>query len=479
MAYIQGQSRDQASLFPVSFDELVPPDHVVRVIDAWVGTLDMVKLGFTHAQSAATGRPAYDPADLLKLYLYGYLNRVRSSRSLERESARNVELMWLVNRLSPDFKTIAEFRRHNSAALVGVCRAFVRFCREASLIGGELVGIDGSKFQAAASPRSVVSAKRLARERAHLEADIARYLAQLDEADRDEGQVQVDAAQVKAALERLRERRNNVATMEAILVERGVAHEVLGEAEARLMKSAEGLKRPAYNVQSAVDAKHALIVHHEVTQEATDNRSLEPMAKATQAVLEQDTLKVVADAGYSNGAQLQACDDSNIEAYVPLNRSTNNIEGGTLYQREDFAYQADQDRYGCPAGQYLVRFQSNRNQRTVTYAGTACAGCALKGQCTNAARRYLSRHMDEAAFARAAARLSEASDMMRRRRSMVEHPFGTLKQSILGNRGRLLMRGLAGARAEMSLAVLAYNLKRAMNILGGQAMQRLITMPSA
>lgn len=466
MGFVKGESRSQGALFPVSLDELIPEDHLVRVIDLWVDRIDVARLGFARAQPKGTGRPPYDPADLLKLYLYGYVSQIRSSRKLERESHRNIELLWLLKRLTPDFKTIANFRRENGVAFAAACRAFVSFCRGERLIRGELVAIDGSKFQAVASKRQVISRKKLERQVVALDTDIARYLAELEVADAaEEGENVLDASTLRETLARLKDKRADVATAAALMAEMGIDHHVRGEAEARLMKTAQGPTRVAYNVQSVVDAEHGLILHHEVTQEASDNRQLAPMAQAAKAVLEQDALVVVADAGYSNGEQLTVCAEESITAFVPPNRSVNNQGDGSLFQKSDFTFDSEQDCYRCPAGQELKRKQVMNKDRAIIYTTTACPECPLKSQCTQAQQRFVRRHFDEEAFAQAQARCASNPQMMKRRREIVEHPFGNLKERIFGN-ARFLLRGLSGVSGEMALAVLAYNFKRVTNILG-------------
>ena len=463
MGFVQGESRSQGALFPVSLEELIPEEHVVRVIDLWVDQVDVVRLGFAKAQPKGTGRPPYDPADLLKLYLYGYLNQIRSSRKLERESHRNIEVLWLLKRLTPDFKTIANFRRENGTAFSAACRAFVRFCRGEQLIRGELVAIDGSKFLAVASKRRVVSRKKLERQITTLDADIARYLAELDAADASESRDASPAARtLRETLIRLKDKRDDVTTAAALMAEMGIAHHVQGEADARLMKTAQGPSRVAYNLQSVVDAEHGLILHHEVTQEASDNRQLAPMA---EAVLEQEKLTVVAYRGYSNGEQLTRCSQAGITAFVPPNRAINNQGDGRFFQKSDFAFDAEQDCYRCPAGETLQRKQVMNKDRLTIYTTTTCPACPLRGQCTPVRQRFVSRHFDEEAFKQAQGRCAAHPEMMKRRREIVEHPFGNLKERIFGN-ARFLLRGLAGVTGEMALAVLAYNFKRVTNLLG-------------
>ena len=472
MGYIQGVTRSQDNLFPPSLEELVPEDHLVRVIEAYVVRLDLQVLGFSKAQPQKTGRPAYDPADLLKLYLYGYFQRIRSSRRLEAECQRNVEVMWLLGRLAPDFKTIADFRKDNGTAFQATCRAFVQFCRQVGLISGQLVAIDGSKFQAVASQRKHLSLAKLKRQQAKLEAQIARYLAELDEADHSEATEGVERSAVKAALRDLENRHADNLTAQVLMVAQGLTQWVEGEDEARLMRTHQGA-RVAYNVQSAVDGEHCLILHHEVIQDGSDNQQLEPIAKAAQAVLEQEQLRVTADAGYSNGEQFQGCDDAGITAYVPENRGVNNQGGDTpLFDRNAFSYDAQNDQYQCPAGQLLPLKQVQGTQRI--YAPRSdCSACPLQPRCTKAKRRHVSRHAHETAFERMQQRMQTQPEMMVRRRSIVEHPFGNLKQWILGN-GRFLLRQLQGARTEMALAVSAYNLKRAINVLGARRLIELM-----
>jgi transposase len=479
MGFVTGHARDQGSLFPVVLDDLVPGEHLVRVIDAFVNRLDLVGLGFGKAEPAATGRPPYDPADLLKLYLYGYLNQVRSSRRLERECGRNVELMWLLNRLAPDHKTIAQFRRENALAFKAVCRAFVSFCAEAQLIGGQWVAIDGSKFQAVASKRSVVTAAKLDEQLKSIDRQVQGYLEALEAADQAEADTEEPNREaVREALARLEGRRADVASAQAILEELKESQHVVGEPEAKLMKTGHGPSLVAYNVQTAVDAKHKIVVHHEVTNELADNRSLLPMATAAQEALGAETLSVVADAGYSNGEQLKGCEQAGITPYVPVQRALNNQGEGRYFERAAFAYDAAADTYRCPAGELLRRKTINREARLVLYTSAACGGCALKGHCTGAKQRSVSRHFEEEVLERTRQRLERYPAAMALRRESAEHPFANLKYGILGN-ARLLLRGMTGARGEMALAVLAYNFRRALNLLGASAMRQRLVLAGA
>ncbi|WP_405228431.1 IS1182 family transposase [Lentisalinibacter sediminis] len=475
MSYVRGESRTQGTLFPTSLDELVGDDHVCRVIEAFVEGLELGEMGFSRACPSATGRPPYDPADLLKLYIYGYLHQTRSSRRLERECARNVEVMWLLNRLAPDHKTIARFRQHNGEALRRTCALFVQLCRRAGLVSGEWVAIDGSKFQAVASRKAVWSEERLAREQARLEAQIGDYLERLDAVDDSEGEETGDARAIRAALELLRAEQAEQARVQASLDEKGGRSLTATETDARPMRGTG----PGYNVQSAVDAGHHLIVFHAVTDEATDNRSLRPLAEGAQRALGSESMQVLADAGYANGEQAAALEERGITPYVASNRAVNNQGNGKLFPARAFRYEEASDTLECPAGKRLHRKQLQRRNHQIIYSAREedCAACALKAQCTDRKRRLVGRHVYEQALSGMAERTTPSH--MRRRASIVEHPFGTLKYQIF-EKPRFLMRGLSGAGTEMALAVLAYNLKRAMKVLGNTELrQRLITAAAA
>ncbi len=436
MGYIRGEGRSQGTLFPVVLDDLVPADHVCRVIDAFVDRLEMEQLGFVRAEAAETGRPGYDPRDLLKLYLYGYLHQMRSSRRLEAECRRNVELMWLLGRLYPDHKSIAEFRRTHREAVTAAGAELVQFARSVGLIRGEWIAIDGSKFRAASSVRSVLDREAL-----------QRYLDQMESAD-SEQETTIDGSAVTSALEKLRRH---------------------PEPEARFMRTADG-KVPAYNVQTAVDAEHALIVTHQVTTAGNDSSRLQPVAEAVRVVLGNgaEAINIIADTGYSNGEQAGICEASGLIPHIPAKRSGNSHGDGTLLDRTAFRYQPETDSFLCPAGQTLERKQLSRKDRAVVYQGqpAVCGACALKPTCTLSSRRFVTRHLDEEALNRMHQRATP--QVMRLRRSTVEHPFANLKYRIFGH-PRFLLRGLRGTQTEISFAVMAYNLKRMVNILGGQS----------
>jgi transposase len=431
MGYIQGDGRDQGILFPVMLDDLLPLDHMCRVVDAFVEQLDMERLGFERAEPADTGRPGYNPRALLKLYLYGYLNQIRSSRRLEAECRRNVEVMWLLERLYPDYKSIAEFRRMHRESMTAAGAELVRFAKRCGLIRGEWIAVDGSKFRA-------VSSIDTARERFQLQ----RYLDSMEKVDLEQ-QPEFNASEVQAALERLRRH---------------------PEPEAGFMVMGRSTQ-PAYNMQSAVDAENALVIAHEVVLDAADSRSLEPMAKAAKAVLGPGNFNVVADAGYSNAEQAANCEANGIFPCVPATRTRNSHGDGTFYQADKFRYEADTDTYRCPGGKTLRRKAIHTKDKSIMYAANPkdCGSCSLKQHCTSAPQRRMSRHIYEDARERMNQRATPST--MRLRRSIVEHPFSSLKYRIFGH-PRLLLRGLAGARTEISLAVMVYNLKRVAKVLG-------------
>lgn len=464
MGHIEGLNRDQRELVAASLDERLDAAHVVRVIDAFVDTLDLQALGFSRAVAGAMGRPAFHPGDLLKLYIYGYSNQMRSSRRLEREAVRNLEVQWLINRLTPSFKTIADFRKDHAPAIVAVTRSFVGFCRGHSLLGGTLVAIDGSKVEAVASRKTVLTPKGLAKQTAALDARIAGYLAAMDAADRDaDAEPAGSAPAVAAALAALRQKREEIQAQAQALADQGLSQLVVGEAEARLMKTARHGHQVAYNAQTAVDGRHGLIAAFDLASDGNDLAQLLPMAEQAKAALEAEALTVVADTGYSNGEQGEACAAAGITPAVPR-PETVQTRDTTLFSRDAFRYDAEGDRWTCPAGATLTLFKTSQTEKVRHYRTEACVGCALKPQCTTAAQRTIARHFHEDARQAMHRRASDDPSLMKRRRELAEHPFGHIKW-LLGY-PRFLVRGLKKARSELALAVLGFNLKRAIAILG-------------
>jgi transposase len=468
VSYIEGADRQQGWLLPERLEDYVGTDNPVRFLDAFVDSLDLAALGFQRAIPSDTGRPPYQPGDLLRLYLYGYLNRLRSSRRLEREAQRNVELLWLLRQLRPDFKTIADFRKDNLQPLRGVCREFTLLCRKLELFGGELVAIDGSKFRAVNSKRRNFSATKLRVTLAEIDAKIDGYLQQLDAADAVEPDTaRPSAAQLQQKIEQLQQRRQpNAARLEQLQAS-GQTQVSLTDPDSRSMKVGQGTE-VCYNVQTAVDAKHKLIVEHQVTNAVTDMGQLTPVAVTAKQTLGVEYLAVVADMGYYWGAQVKECAEAGITAYIPKALTSANTQQG-LYGKERFRYDAGKDCYRCPAGQELSyrssRFELGRSIRYYRAPVSVCRACARKAQCTrNQEARRLSRWEHEELLEQMQQRVVAQPEKMKQRKTLSEHPFGTIKRGM--DAGYFLLRGLDKVRAEMSLTVLAYNLKRVINLIG-------------
>lgn len=442
----------------------MPPDEAVRVIDAFVDSLDLGRLGFLRVEAEATGRPAYMPGHLLKLYIYGIQNQVRSSRRLQREAERNVEVFWLINRVRPSYKTIADFRKDHAAAIVQVCRAFTEFCLDQALFGGEVVAVDGTKIAAVASRKNVITPKVLSDRLAALDRKIGDHLKAMDEADRQDEKEPVEGVDVTGALAALKERRADIQRQVEEMAKEGLSQRVLGEADARLMRTAHHGHQVAYNAQIAVDAKHDLIAAFDLTSEGNDQRLLHPMAEQAKAVLGVDGLTVVADTGYSNGEHGDLCEKAQITAIVPR-PETVNPKGEEFFGRDAFGYDEQGDSYRCPAGQTLrLRRVSQTEQKKEYWNNKACRSCPLKPQCTRAGRRSIVRSFHEDAREAMHQRARSDPRWMKLRMSLVEHPFGTMKWMM--GYPRFLLRGSLKARAELAFAVMGYNLKRVINILG-------------
>lgn len=458
--FIEGENRHQSTLFPERIDDFVEEDSVVRVIDAFLDRLDISGLGFK-AQPAKTGRPGYHPRTMLKIYVYGYLNRVQSSRRLEREAQRNVELMWLTGRLSPDFKTIADFRRDNGEAIRLVCREFVMLCRKLNLLGDTLA-IDGSKFKAVNNRDKNFTRAKMKRRLAEVEASIERYLQALDDAD--QSAPPEDTRPLKDKIAALTEEMDRLKKLEVRMLEAPDQQLSLTDPDARSMKS-RGAGIVGYNLQTAVDTEHHLIVSHEVTNAGNDRRQLTRMAKRAKAVLQANHINVLADRGYYSGEELQACENQNITTYVPNSATSSNKAKG-LFDRSAFHYIAEDDEYVCPANERLIyRFTGEEKGKQIRrYWSSACPRCTLKPRCTSGKNRRVSRWVHEDVIERAKARLNERPDAMRVRRATVEHPYGTLKAWMGAT--HFLTKTLEHVSTEMSLHVLAYNMKRVINLLG-------------
>jgi len=478
MDYIRGVNRNQVVLFPETVEDYITEDNSVRFIDAFVASLDLGQLGFRRAQPAETGRPAYDPGDLLRLYLYGYLNRVRSSRMLERETKVNVEVMWLLGKLAPDFKTIADFRRDNLTAIKRVCREFTLLCRKLELFGGELVAIDGSKFKAVNNRRRNFNERRLTVAIKALDEKISTYLDSLEQQDRAEESDDPpppSAADLRAKIQTLQERKAKYQGLQAGLKGSGEKQVSLTDRDARSMVMHFNSTEVCYNVQTAVDEKHQLIVAHEVTNDPTDHAHLAEMAVRAKETLDVEQLEVVADMGYYDGAEVKECAAAGITTYIPKPITSVNQKRG-LFTKQDFIYDQAKDCYRCPAGAELTfRYESFEHNRQIRYYTTSkCLDCPIRSKCTTNQRgRRISRWVDEKLLEDMARRVRARPELMRRRQQLSEPPFGTIKRAM--GHGYFLMKGLNKVGAEMSLTVLSYNLKRVINIIGVKKMIEAVT----
>ena len=471
MRHIPGIDRSQVLLLPEAVDDYVGRDNPVRFIDAFVDGLDLAAAGFERAAPKATGRPGYDPADLLKLYIYGYLNRVRSSRRLEAESKRNLEVIWLLRRLSPDFKTIADFRRINRAAFRQVFREFVRLCRELELFGRELVAVDGTRIKAVNSRERNFTKAKLEKALAESDERLSRYLDRLDEADgQDEGgtgggeveNIQEKIAAVQGRRERFEDHRDALAAS-------GEDQLSLTDPDSRAMHAATRVG-VGYNIQIAVDAKHKLIAEQQVHNKVSDLGLLAETAVAARRNLAVDRIDAVADAGYFKIEDIEACENAGVMPHVPKPQRGSTVSQG-LFPKERFRYDGGEDIYICPNGQRLA-LHSKRKRRDLFFASyanrAACKECQLKSKCTKSAFRRVLRYVDEAILERMAERLAARPELLDARRESVEHPFGSIKQWM--GQGAFLTRRLENVRGEFSITALAYNIRRAISLVGVPAL---------
>lgn len=474
MNHITGTPREQLIMFPDAIEDYISPENPVHFLDAFVDTLDMSTLGFQHAAPKETGRPPYQPKDLLKLYLYGYLNRIRSSRLLERESTRNLEVMWLLKRLSPDHKTISRFRQQHSDAMRSVFKQFVLICQKASLFGSELVAIDSTKFTASNARDRVKTREQLDKSLQRIHQSITEYLTQLEENDQRENTAEKPPVSKESLQQKITELKRYASQLEEAkeTLDNSVdKHISLTDPDCRLMKNERRIE-PAYSVQTAVDAKHSLIVDYELTQDAADNNHLSIVAQQAQRTLLADELTVCADAGYYDCVDLKHCEDYGITTYVPTPRhkvsKKTNVPTPEYYP-DKFAYDVQTDTYCCPQGQTMHRFASKRkekDQRLIhLYRTAACKECPVRSACTPSKRgRYINRWEHESVLENLKERLLLAPEIIKRRKTIIEHVFGTIKK--VWGYGALLLRGFHNIGSEFALMMLTYNLRRAMNIVG-------------
>ena len=466
--FVAGADRAQSTLLPECLDDWIDESNAVRVIDAFVDALDLADLGFDGVEPAATGRPAYHPAILLKLYIYGYLNRVKSSRRLEREAGRNVEVMWLLGRLVPDHKTIADFRKDNGTAIRKVCARFVDLCREMGLLAKASVAIDGSKFKAVNNRDRNFTRGKVDRRRAQLEESVARYLSQLDTADLQEPSetLVLKTTRLKEKLAKLESEMQRLAASEKLMLASPDQQISLTDPDSRSMAtSGRGSGVVGYNVQVAVDTEHHLIVTHEVTNSGSDRSQLANVAKEAKAVLQVEELEAVADRGYYHGEEILACEQAGITVTLPK-PMTSGAKSDGRFGKQDFVYLPEEDVYRCPAGEHLKYYYTNEEngQKLRRYWTNACRTCALKNNCTPSPQRRITRWEHEHVLEAVQQRLDKNPQAMRVRRETVEHPFGTIKMRMGAT--HFLMKTLPRVASEMALCVLAYNLTRVMNIVG-------------
>ena len=469
--FIEGLDRGQCSMFPARLDDYVAEDNPVRAVDAFIDGLDLATLGFANTVPADTGRPGYRHATMLKIYVYAYLNRIPSSRRIERECQRNIEMIWLTGQLAPDHKTIADFRKDNGKAIREVCRAFVLLCRQLDLLTDASVAIDGSKFKAVNARDKNFTEAKMKRRLERVDESITRYMEQLVTADRQiaGGNDAVPQAKITRLKDKIAKLQEETARLNAINVDlqNSVDKQIsLTDPDARSMAtSGKSTGIVGYNVQSAVDTKHHLIVAHETTNIGTDRNQLANMAEQARTEMGVDEIEAVADRGYYDGGEIKACEDAGITVTLPKPQTSGSKAAGR-FGKQDFVYVAADDVYRCPAGEQLTyrysHVEDGKTQRR--YMTNACADCALKSLCTTAKERRISRWEHEAVLEKVQARLDHNPDAMRVRRSTVEHPFGTIKCWMGAT--HFLCTTLPKVATEMALNVLAYNMKRVMNIMG-------------
>lgn len=463
--FVQGEDRTQGILLPELLDDYVTDQNPVRIVDVFVDELNLEQLGFVGVNPSATGRPAYHPSILLKIYIYGYLNRIQSSRRLEREAQRNVELMWLTERLTPDFKTIANFRKDNGKAIRNVCRQFIVLCQQLGMFADAVVAIDGSKFKAVNNRDRNFTSAKMARRMEEIEASISKYLGALDTADRQEPSVaQAKSVRLEEKIAALRAQMQALKEIETQLNSAPDKQISLTDPDARSMKT-RGTGIVGYNVQTAVDTKHHLIVAHDVVNTGTDRDQLSRMAQQARAAMATETLTAIADRGYFKGEEILACHIAGISTIVPKT-GTSNAKADGRFDKADFIHDAQKNEYRCPAGQALIwRYATvEAGMTNHRYWSSNCKACALKEQCTPSTERRVTRWEHQDVLDAMQTRLDQTPDAMRVRRCTVEHPYGTIK-SWMGWT-HFLTKGLERVKTEMSLHVLAYNLKRMMAILG-------------
>jgi len=465
--FIEGTHREQSTLFPERIEDYISEENPVRVIDAFVDALDLFESGFTSAQPKTTGRPAYHPNTMLKLYIYGYLNQVQSSRKLEREANRNLELIWLLERLAPDFKTIADFRKNNREGIKSACRQFVLLCKRMNMFSESLIAIDGSRFSAVNNRDRNFTKAKIKRRIEAINKSLDRYLSQLETLDRRDQKIpKVKTQHIHKQIDSLKRQMAEVQAIEKTIDIHPDKQVSLTDPDARAMSTnARSSGSVGYNVQTAVDTKHYLIVAHDTSMTMGDRRMLTKMSLKAKEATGLDELKVIADRGYFTMEEIKATVDQGITPYIPKPQTSSNRKRG-LFDRSDFVYLEESDEYRCPAGERLPRRMVRRenNLNLVRYWSSHCGTCRLKSKCTPSKQRRVSRWEHGKVIEDHEQRMLENPTMMQLRKQTVEHPFGTIK-SWMGM-AHFKTKRLKNVSTEMSLHVLAYNMRRMINIMG-------------
>ena len=478
MRYVKGEDRHQMTLFPESIDEYISQDNPVRVIDAFVNlSVDTQKLGFTYATPAHTGRPPYDPKDMLKLYIYGYMNKIRSSRRLELEAGRNLEVMWLMNKVKPDHKTISNFRKDNKKALKGVFKDFTLICKKWNLFSQEFIAVDGSKFRACNSKKNNFSKKKINRQLEYIDKKIESYLKELEHNDAEEAAIpQITEEEIKAKIEELKQRKQTYEKYKAEVEENGEVSTT--DPDSRLMATNNNGVDICYNVQIAADSKHSLVVDVDVINNSADQGQLNPMARQAKETLGVETIEVAADKGYYVPEDLKKCEQENIITYV-AKQDYGNSTGIKEYYAHKFTYDPEKNVYICPMGQELYYYRTRKTDGVVKHLGyrnfAVCVKCPELGRCTTSKKgRTITRHADQDFLNIVDARTKANKELYKKRQMIVEHPFGTVKRA--WGFSYFLTKGLASVRTEAALIFLAYNFKRVINIIGVEEMIKRLVM---
>jgi len=472
MNYIEGITREQTTLFPELIDDYISYENPIRFIDEFINQLDMIEMGFEHAEIKETGRPPYDRKDLLKLHIYGYLNRIRSSRNLERETKRNLELIWLLKKLSPDHKTISDFRRNNTKALRNVFKNFIALCRKLELFGAELIAVDSTKFRASNARDRIKNAEQLEKSIKHVEDSITEYMKYSEENDKKDEQqsgTELTKEELQKKISYLRKTKSKLEEAKQKIGQSGDKYISLSDPDCRLVKNQVTIE-PGYSIHTAVDSKHSLIVEYEVSQDAADNDHLSTTAIAAKETLKVKRIKVCADAGYYDSLDIKKCEDNEITTYVPIPKPKISKKVNVpqpKYYHDQFTYDESTDCYGCPQGHSMNYYHTTKKhgRKFRVYRTVSCKGCPVKEICTTSPRgRYIYRWEDQQVIERLKERLITEPQIMKRRKAIVEHPFGTMKK--VWGYSTFLLRGIDKVSTEISLMTLAYNIRRALSIIG-------------